>query len=577
MILRDEDEILTLNMKHDIASYSNLPHRDSVNLINIFNLSSEDCLEVLVSNQQSGNPTFSLQKEITSPEVTHEIHDSKGSNFLSEELPDIDSFNDVHPYFDDDPLSGSNTYLANSLLEEFTDELALITYPLDYDDNRTYFFQVVHETIDADDLEEMDLKWSVLVETTPSNALVSQCDDVGSYDWSFQAEEEPTNYALMAFSSLSSSFDNEIVSCSKAWSDASLTPSPIYDRYQSGNGYHVVPPPYTGTFMPPKLDLVFNNAPTDVETDHPAFTVKLSLTKPDQELSHTIRPSTPIIEDLVSDSEDEFETKTPQNVPSFVQSMSKGNHKHYAPMTHQNPQRHIVPAVVLTQSKLVPITAVRPVSTAVPKTNVTRPKQVKAIVTKTTSPPKRHTNRSLSLNISTSPPKVTAVKALIVSAAQGVIDSGCSRHMIRSMSYLSDFKELNGGYVAFGELKFNLFSVSQMCDKKNSVLFTDTECLVLSSNFKLSDANQVLVRVPKENNMYNVNLKNIIPSGDLTCLFAKATLDESNLWHRRLSHVNFKTINKLVKGNLVRGLPSKVFTNDNSYVTCKKGKQHRAS
>nr|GFA39544.1 ribonuclease H-like domain-containing protein [Tanacetum cinerariifolium] len=107
------------------------------------------------------------------------------------------------------------------------------------------------------------------------------------------------------------------------------------------------------------------------------------------------------------------------------------------------------------------------------------------------------------------------------------------------------------------ELKFNLFSVSQMCDKKNSVLFTDIECLVLSSDFKLPDASQVLLRVPKENNMYNVNLKNIIPSGDLTCLFVKATLNESNLWHRRLSHVNFKTINKLVKGNLVRGLPSK--------------------
>nr|GEZ71554.1 putative ribonuclease H-like domain-containing protein [Tanacetum cinerariifolium] len=64
---------------------------------------------------------------------------------------------------------------------------------------------------------------------------------------------------------------------------------------------------------------------------------------------------------------------------------------------------------------------------------------------------------------------------------------------------------------------------------------------------------------------------------DITCLFAKATLDESNLWHRRLGHVNFKTINKLVKGNLVRGLPTKVFTNDNSCVACKKGKQHRAS
>nr|GFB64496.1 reverse transcriptase domain-containing protein [Tanacetum cinerariifolium] len=103
MILRDGDERLTLNMKHDTASYSNHPHREPVNLINIFNLSREDCLEDLVLNKQSGNPTFSLHKEIASPEVTHDIHDSKGCTFLSEELPDINSFNDIHPYFDDDP------------------------------------------------------------------------------------------------------------------------------------------------------------------------------------------------------------------------------------------------------------------------------------------------------------------------------------------------------------------------------------------------------------------------------------------------------------------------------------------
>nr|GEZ54663.1 reverse transcriptase domain-containing protein [Tanacetum cinerariifolium] len=73
--------------------------------------------------------------EIASPKVIPEIHDSKGCTFLSEELPDIDSFNDIYPYFDDDPLSGSTTYSANSLLEEFADKLALISYPLDYDDN----------------------------------------------------------------------------------------------------------------------------------------------------------------------------------------------------------------------------------------------------------------------------------------------------------------------------------------------------------------------------------------------------------------------------------------------------------
>nr|GEZ64353.1 reverse transcriptase domain-containing protein [Tanacetum cinerariifolium] len=135
MILRDGDERLTLNMKHNTASYSYHPHRESANLINIFNVSSEDCLEVSVSNPKSGNPTFSLHKEITSPEVTHEIHDSEGCNFISEELPDINSFNDIHPYFDDNPLSGSTTYSSNSLLEEFTDELARITYPPDYDDH----------------------------------------------------------------------------------------------------------------------------------------------------------------------------------------------------------------------------------------------------------------------------------------------------------------------------------------------------------------------------------------------------------------------------------------------------------
>nr|GFC88974.1 hypothetical protein [Tanacetum cinerariifolium] len=71
--------------------------------------------------------------------------------------------------------------------------------------------------------------------------------------------------------------------------------------------------------MPPKPDLVFNNTPYAVETDHPAFNVKLSPTKPNQDLFHTNRPSAPIIEEWVSDSEDEFKTKTPQNIPSFVQ------------------------------------------------------------------------------------------------------------------------------------------------------------------------------------------------------------------------------------------------------------------
>nr|GFC03689.1 putative ribonuclease H-like domain-containing protein [Tanacetum cinerariifolium] len=111
-----------------------------------------------------------------------------------------------------------------------------------------------------------------------------------------------------------------------------------------------------------------------------------------------------------------------------------------------------------------------------------------------------------------------------------------------------------------------------MCDKKNSVLFTETECFILSPNFKLLDESQILLRVPMQSNMYSFDLQNVVPSGDLTCLFVKASIDESNLWHMKLGP--FNTMNKLVKENLVRGLPLKIFTNDHSCVACQKGKQH---
>nr|GFA44378.1 putative ribonuclease H-like domain-containing protein [Tanacetum cinerariifolium] len=127
------------------------------------------------------------------------------------------------------------------------------------------------------------------------------------------------------------------------------------------------------------------------------------------------------------------------------------------------------------------------------------------------------------------------------------------------------------------ELQFNLLSVLQMCDKKNSVLFTDTECFVLSPDFKLANESQVLLKVSRKNNMYSFDMKNIVPQKDLTCLLAKATNDESMLWHRRLGHNNFKNINKLVKDNLVRGLPSKRFENNQTCVACLKGKQHKVS
>nr|GEX79626.1 retrovirus-related Pol polyprotein from transposon TNT 1-94 [Tanacetum cinerariifolium] len=172
-----------------------------------------------------------------------------------------------------------------------------------------------------------------------------------------------------------------------------------------------------------------------------------------------------------------------------------------------------------------------------------------------------------------------------------------------NISYLSDYEPFDGGYVSFGQggckitdkgtiktgklefenvyfvkdLKYNLFSVSQICDNKNSVLFTDSECIVLGRDFKLIDDTNVLLRTPRQHNMYSIDLNNIVPHKDLTCLVAKASADECMLWHRRLCHLNFKTMNKLVRHNLVRGLPIKCFENYHNCIACLKGKQHKAS
>ncbi|GJY32747.1 ribonuclease H-like domain-containing protein [Tanacetum coccineum] len=143
--------------------------------------------------------------------------------------------------------------------------------------------------------------------------------------------------------------------------------------------------------------------------------------------------------------------------------------------------------------------------------------------------------------------------------------------MTRNKSYLSDYEEIDGGFVAFeGDPKGGRIT-------SKGKISTDTKCVVFSPDFKLLDENRVLLRVPRKYNMYSVDLKNIVPSGGLSCLFAKATLDESNLWHRRLGHINFKTLNKLVRGNIVKGLPLKIFENNHTCVACQKEKQHKAS
>nr|GEY98798.1 reverse transcriptase domain-containing protein [Tanacetum cinerariifolium] len=131
MILRDGDERLT-NMRHDTSSYSNQPQKESINMINIFNDSSEDFLEYLfATNHQSGNLTFSSHPNLTSPEVKDDVFDPEGGNVLIKKFLDLYSTKDLHPPHNVNPLSGSTTSSSspNHLLEEFADELALITFP----------------------------------------------------------------------------------------------------------------------------------------------------------------------------------------------------------------------------------------------------------------------------------------------------------------------------------------------------------------------------------------------------------------------------------------------------------------
>nr|GEU60045.1 hypothetical protein [Tanacetum cinerariifolium] len=379
---------------------------------------------------------------------------------------------------------------------------------------------------------------TVPVETSTSNALVSQCDGVGYNNQMFT----------------STVFDCDELNSFE--SDVSVPTSPVHDRYKSSEGYHAVPPSFTGTFMPPKPDLVFHDAPTVSETVPIVFNVEPSTTKPTKDISQSNRPSSPIIEDWVCDSEDESEGEPmpTQKEPSFVQTSehvktprtSVKSIKH--PKQAKNLRKDIPKCIVLTRSRLVPLNAARPVTTAVPQTNVKHQRPAKHVVNKPHSPIKRPINHIPAPKNSNFHQKITTVKAKQGNPQQalkdkGVIDSGCSRHITGNISYLSDFKEINRGYAAFSgnpkggkitgkgkiktgkldfddvyfvkEFKFNLFNVSQMCDKKNNVLFTDTECVVLSSDFKLPDENHVLLRDPRENNMYNVDLKNIVPSGDL--------------------------------------------------------------
>nr|GFC48417.1 hypothetical protein [Tanacetum cinerariifolium] len=262
----------------------------------------------------------------------------------------------------------------------------------------------------------------------------------------------------------------------------SWPPTNMYDRFVPSGGYHVVPPPMTGTFMPPKPDLVFHTPPSD-ENEHLAFNVQLSPTKPEQDLPS--RPSAPIIEDCVSDSEEEVMPQVTTDVPSFAQSpelvksprhsglispppmsvappvplrthspskglrrtkktcfvcksethlikdcdfharkfaqksyASRDIHKHYAPINYSKFPLHKVSVAAPSKSQPVLTAAARTISAVKLKISKTRPNIAPYVVSKHKSPLRRPFIRHPSPKPSISPPRVNAVKPSAVSTAQ---------------------------------------------------------------------------------------------------------------------------------------------------------------
>ncbi|GJU85955.1 ribonuclease H-like domain-containing protein [Tanacetum coccineum] len=110
---------------------------------------------------------------------------------------------------------------------------------------------------------------------------------------------------------------------------------------------------------------------------------------------------------------------------------------------------------------------------------------------------------------------------------RGIFDSGCSGHMTGNKDQLEDFEEFNGGSVTFGGSKGYISGKGRI---------------------RMPDENQILLKVPRHHNMYSFDMKTPSPAKGFACLIAKATSDESKLWHRRLGHINFKNLNKLVEG-----------------------------
>ncbi|GJS96770.1 ribonuclease H-like domain-containing protein [Tanacetum coccineum] len=361
-----------------------------------------------------------------------------------------------------------------------------------------------------------------------------------------------------------------------------LLESQITDKSKKGLGYSVVPPPHPLIYnRPKKLDLSYSGLDEFKEPEFKGYGTENS------------KKESNVVCDKKSDDSKEnsdnslVKEQVSKDTSSFVESSLNVDKETIFPVDkkvesvkHKNHEKTVKSQLgVLIMYRLsadtikgkgwfthkVNTTKAQEVNTARPHAvNTARPKTVKIARPNSAVVNAIRVNQENVVKASTCwvwrPTKPNSASITLKKhnyiVARGRFN-GCSRHMTRNIAYLSDFKEFDRGYVTFGggahggrisgkgtlktdsldfedvyfvnELKFNLFSVSQMCDKKNYVLFTDTECLVLSPNFKLPDESQILLKIPRKDNMYSFDMKNIVPKETLTCLVAKATSDESML------------------------------------------------
>ncbi|GKA34015.1 putative ribonuclease H-like domain-containing protein [Tanacetum coccineum] len=261
-------------------------------------------------------------------------------------------------------------------------------------------------------------------------------------------------------------------------------------------------------------------------------------------------------------------------------------------MTHPHPKRNFVPRAVLMKSGLktlntarqsssrvaISVNTARPINTAYTRPTVNSTRPTSNVINRAHSHVRRPfnkytTNKNNNFNekVNTVRENVTTVgpKAVVSdnkgNEANAVKASACwvwrPKHKV--FSHLS--QKNNGASMSFKRFDYvdaqgRSKSVMAWIMKKLMVDLLPLEVVPKEGKLlgKLTDENHVLLKVPRKDNMYSVDLRNVIPQGGLTCLFAKATLNESNLWHRMLGHINFKTMNKLVRGNLVRGIENQI-------------------